>query len=141
MQVEFRVQDNPLRKWYHAPWLHDDGDTNGGGREYHHGLTRERDLGYRSSIVFKQIPAQNWAIGFYNNRGGYMLGKVWITPSGYPDPSQASLPENTVAFKLLFTDAFPQEVPFLAGSLEWTANIYSSTSYQPPRVDRFVSCR
>jgi hypothetical protein len=33
--VEFRGQDNPTRKWYHAPWLH----PGPSGREFTHGLT------------------------------------------------------------------------------------------------------
>ncbi|MGH9907254.1 MAG: hypothetical protein ACRD8U_16925, partial [Pyrinomonadaceae bacterium] len=45
-------------------------------------------------------------------------------------------PDNTVTFKLLFTDAQVAEVPFLAGSKEWTANVYPDTNYQPPRADK-----
>jgi hypothetical protein len=36
--VDWRGQDNPVRKWYHAPWLHS-GDK---GREFVRGTTRER---------------------------------------------------------------------------------------------------
>jgi hypothetical protein len=32
------VGNNPVRKWYHTPWLH----TGNGGREFIHGLTKER---------------------------------------------------------------------------------------------------
>jgi len=136
--VDFRVQENKARAWYHAPWLHDDGEPNGAGREYHHGLTRERRSREFELHRLQKSRAQNWAVGFFNDRGGYTLGKVWLTPSGYPDPYQATFPDNTVSFKLLFTDATSAEVPFLAGSLEWTANIYPDTNYQPPRSDKTV---
>jgi len=142
--VDFKVQNNTVRKWYHAPWLHDDfrqdsnGDPNGAGREYHRGMTRERRSREFELHTLQDVRAQNWAVGFYNDRGGYTLGKVWKTASGFPDPTKANFPDNTVTFKLLFTDAPVAKVPYLKGSLEWTANIYSDTSYKPPRLDRTV---
>ena len=42
IEVQFQGQQNRVRKWYHAPWLHDDGEDCGNGREHLHGLTRER---------------------------------------------------------------------------------------------------
>ena len=48
IEVDFQGQDNKVRKWYHTPWQHNDFVFNkkgiyvGAGREYHHGLTRER---------------------------------------------------------------------------------------------------
>jgi hypothetical protein len=137
-EIDFRVEKNTTRKWFHAPWLHADGEKNGAGREYHHGLTRERRSREQELHRLQMNKAQNWAVGFYNDRGGYTLGKVWLTPSGYPDPSQANFPDNTVAFKLLFTDAPVGEVPFLMGSKEWQANIYPDTSYTSPRIDKVV---
>lgn len=136
VDVDFRVEQNTVRRWYHAPWLHDDGETYGAGREFHHGLTRERRSREFELHRLQKNRAQNWAIGFYNDRGGYTLGRVWLTPSGYPDPKQATFPDNTVAFKLLYTDAPISEVPFLVGSKEWKANIYPDTNYQQPRVDK-----
>lgn len=135
-KADFRVQDNTVRKWYHAPWLHDDSDTHGAGREYHHGLTRERRS--RELELHRQQTdrAQNWAVGIYNDRGGVTLGKVWRTADGNPDPRQATFPPNTVACKLLFTDASDDQVPYLQGSKAWTANIYPDTKYDKPRVDR-----
>jgi hypothetical protein len=138
LEVEFRGDENQVRKWYHAPWLHDDGKRDGAGREYHRGLTRERRSRPFELHRLQEHEAQNWGVSLYNDRGGYTLGKVWRTPSGFPDPWQATFPENTVSFKLLFTDATLEQVPFLAGSLEWTANIYENTDFQPPRVDRKV---
>src|SRR5688572_1903467 len=39
IDVDFRGQDNPVRKWYHAPWMHSNRRS---GREFIHGMTRER---------------------------------------------------------------------------------------------------
>jgi hypothetical protein len=127
--VNFEVQRNTRRKWYHSPWLHDDGKYSkggkyiGNGREYIHGLTRER-----FTPAYELHPEQNkdletWAIGFYNERGGYTLNKVWHSGPN-PVPELSNFPEGTVAFKLLFTDGTTKQVPFTKGSLEWTANIY-----------------
>jgi hypothetical protein len=141
IEVEFRGQENPKRKWYHAPWMHDDGDKNkaGAGREYHHGLTRERRSREFELHTLQKSKCQNWAVGMVNDRGGYTLGQVWDTSEEYPDPTRATFPDNTVSFKLLFTDAQDAEVPFLAGSKKWTANIYQDVNnYAPPRVDREV---
>ena len=150
--VDFRVEKNKVRNWYHAPWLHDDGQKTpdgkpiGNGREYLHGLTRER-ASRKFEIHRKQdVRLENWAIGFYNEPGGYTIGKIWADPLK-PDPSQSVFPEGTVAFKLLFTDGAVEKVPFLAGTKEWTANIYpcdpkntsdSNCSEPQKRVDRTV---
>ncbi|HSK74572.1 MAG TPA: hypothetical protein VK892_22925, partial [Pyrinomonadaceae bacterium] len=67
--VDFRVEKNKVRNWYHAPWLHDDGQGAGNGREYLHGLTRERPS-RKFEIHRKQDDElENWAIGFYNEPG------------------------------------------------------------------------
>ncbi|ROU05548.1 hypothetical protein [Lysobacter enzymogenes] len=136
VDVDFRVQDNRVRKWYHAPWLHDDGSQFGGGREWRHGMTRER-MSRPFELHGKQTGrGQNWAVGFYNDRGGVGLGKVWLTADGRPDPAKSTFPPNTVACKLLFTDAPVEQVPYLANGKVWTANIYPDTNYDKPRVDK-----
>lgn len=144
-EVEFRGQENGKRKWYHAPWMHDDGDKNkiGGGREYHRGLTRERRSRPLELHTLQKDMWQNWAVGMVNDRGGYTLGQVWDTSEEYPDPRRATFPDHTVSFKLLFTDAPDAQVPYLKGSLPWTANIYpplkdNGNNYVFPRVDREV---
>jgi hypothetical protein len=122
------VGQNPVRKWYHAPWLH----TTASGREFIRGMTRERP-----SRVGELGPAQtsehaNWAVGFYNARGGYTIGQVWKDPAK-PDPRKAKFPSNTVTCKFLFTTAPLTQVPFLEGSLEWQADInrQSGTGTRP----------
>src|SRR5882724_4920764 len=123
-EVDWAVQNNAVRPWYHAPWMHY-GDK---GREFVRGLTRERftptprpgetgELGPQQTAC-----AQNWAVGFLNAPGGYVLGQVWAVPDA-PDPLKALFPEGTVAAKLLFTAASLDQVPYLNGTLEWDANI------------------
>ncbi|WP_143206233.1 hypothetical protein [Singulisphaera sp. GP187] len=146
-EVDFQGDKAAPRKWYHAPWLHDDsvdGSVKGktrGGREFRHGLTRERRT--RPKEVHPSQSAtrlhQNWAVSLYNDRGGYTIGKVWLTPDGFPDPSRATFPDHTVSFKLLFSAAPIAEVPFLEGAKEWTANIAPDEDAHPPtRVDTVV---
>lgn len=132
-EVDFRGQENAKRKWYHAPWMHDDSeDKETGkrqGREYHHGLTRERRSRAKELHPLQTTDkVQNWAVSLYSDRGGYTIGRTWLTSDGFPAPSQATFPDNTVSFKLLFTAASLDEVPYLKNSFEWTANINPVTA-------------
>lgn len=148
IETDFRGSDNPIRTWYHAPWMHDDGEKNTSrraGREYHRGLTSERRSRpfelhpLQTGEGFPENRIQNWAVSLYSPRGGYTLGKIWKTVDGIPDPTRATFPDNTVSFKLLFTAAPVTQVPFLTGSLEWTANIHPLTPMTPyRRVDQQV---
>src|SRR5438270_6684330 len=123
-EVDWNVQNNAVRPWYHAPWMHF-GDK---GREFVRGMTRERttpapaqpgtgELGPQQTKCF-----QNWAVGFLNAPGGYTMDQVWANPDA-PDPLKALFPEGTVAAKLLFTSANVDQAPYLDGTLEWEANI------------------
>ena len=122
------VQNNTVRKWYHAPWM----DFGSNGREFISGLTREL-----TSVAGQLAPnppqsqqVQNWAVGFYNARGGFIFGKVWCDPTN-PSLSGVTFPEGTVSGKLLFTAAPVTQVPFLAGTVQWKANIKrNATSIQ-----------
>lgn len=121
------VSRNGVRKWYHAPWLH----VGGAGREFIHGMTRERpsrtgELG----PLHTTDRVQSWAVGFYNGRGGYTLGRVWADEQ-QPDPTKAVFPLHTVSCKLIFTAAPLNEVPYLAGTLEWEADINRSNGAGP----------
>lgn len=135
IEVDFAGQRNPIRTWYHAPWLNGDGTCGGNGREYHHGMTRERNSPPFELHRDQSGHAENWAVGMYNDRGGYTLGRVWSLDDGYPDPSASAFPPNTVAFKLLFTTAPVSAVPFLEGSLEWTGNVYPDRNTKGVRRD------
>jgi hypothetical protein len=61
-------------------------------------------------------------VGFYNARGGFVLGQVWCNPNN-PSLSAVTFAEGTVAAKLLFTAAPITQVPFLNGTVQWKANI------------------
>lgn len=126
VDVDWQLEKNTVRNWYHAPWLH----TTANGREFVHGLTGER-----SSRPHELDPAQtgsfaNWAVGFYNAPGGYVIGQVWKDPNS-PNPAKAVFPEGTVTCKLLFTTATVDQVPYLKNSFEWQAN--ASTTSGGPR--------
>ena len=54
--------------------------------------------------------------------GGYAFGEMW-NKLGQPIEKHAKFPHNTVTFKLLFTEATPDDIPFLRGSPTWQATI------------------
>lgn len=117
------IQENRVRRWYHAPWLH----YGRNGREFIHGLTHERPSQPEELARTQTALVQNWAVGFYNPPGGYTIGKVWKNPNA-PDIENVRFPVGTVSCKLIFTQATPEQVPYLKGSVEWQANIYTSIS-------------
>jgi len=125
IEVDWQVEQNHLHDWYHAPWMHHVDF----GREFVHGLTRERDW----PLTATPDPAhpgprptagtQNWAVSVYNAPGGYIIGQVWQGKGG-PNPKAALFPDGTVAAKLIFTQATVDELPFLSGAPEWDANLH-----------------
>lgn len=124
VEANWVIQNNETRKWYHAPWMHYRFVGNMDmGREPINGLTRERDS--RPYELSEQQPTiyQNWAIGFYNPRGGYTVGQVWKDANN-PDASKAIFEEGSVSAKIIFTEADSNEVPYLKGSPEFVCLIY-----------------
>jgi hypothetical protein len=117
-EVDFVVQNNAVRGWYHAPWMHA-GDA---GREFIRGLTRERSSRPGELHPNQTGTFENWAVSVYNPRGGYTLGRVWRN-SNSPDPAMARFPNGSLSVKLIFTQAPVTQVPYLAGSVEWQADI------------------
>jgi hypothetical protein len=123
-QVDWVVQDNKVRRWYHAPWMHY-GDSD---REFVRGLTCERTTPCPAASQSGELhPDQrscfhNWAVRFFNPPGDYQLGRIWANPWA-PDATQGLFPDGTVAAKLLFSIATEGEVPYVKGSLEWQANV------------------
>lgn len=124
-EVDWVIQNNAVRKWYHAPWMH----PGCGGREFIRGMTRERTSRPQELHPNQKAYRDNWAVGFYNAPGGHTVGAVWQGPT--PNPALAAFPHGTVGVKLLFTAATVEDAPFLAGSLEWTGNVYPSTGGNP----------
>lgn len=147
LETDWVVQQNKIRKWFHAPWMHS-GIT---GREFVHGLTMERssclsELTEGKPCNDDNVPIQNWAVSVYNEPGGYYIGKVWqemynkdlnaAKPNQNPDPTRfpaEGFPEGTVAIKLLFTQA---DLNYLKQSVVWNADIYRSKA--PPQTMRLL---
>jgi hypothetical protein len=133
VEVDWVIQNNQSRRWYHAPWMH----WGNHGREPIHGLTYER-MSLPGELAPQQTGTfQNWAVGFYNAAGGYTLGQVWLNGAN-PNLAAATFPPNTVSVKLLFTEATPDQVPFLTGSKEWQAYTYANPQNQGPQAPRVV---
>ena len=120
---DWRLDRNLLRRWYHAPWM-GPGPT---GREFIHGLTRERDF-TPGELGSQQVKCrQNWAVAFYNPTGGYVLGRIWngVAHGRAPDLSHLPFLAGTVVAKLVFTEATADEWPALAGAPEIEANVHT----------------
>ena len=132
--IDWQVQKNPVRKWYHAPWMHY-GDS---GREFIHGLTRERTTPKPTSAGQGELGpdqtkcAQNWAVGFFNPTGGYQVGQIWGDPKN-PDVTKSQFPEGTVIAKLLFTAADDTEAQYLKNTFQWQGNIHQFTGPTCPQ--------
>jgi hypothetical protein len=127
------VQNNAVRKWYHAPGL----ARGSNGREFIHGMTRERTSNAGDLHANQTTPVDNWAVGFYNPIGGYTLGRVWANPTN-PDVSKAKFSNGAVAVKLLFTTATVTQVPYLAGTFEWQGNIGNTPTARTPKTLRLA---
>ncbi|MBT2326922.1 hypothetical protein J7E62_31990 [Variovorax paradoxus] len=125
-EVDFVVQNNQTRGWYHAPWMH----AGAAGREFVRGLTRERSSRPGELHPNQTGTWENWAVSVYNPRGGYTLGRVWQDPDA-PNPAGAKFPVGTVSAKLIFTQAPVSQVPYLAGSVEWQADINRASGTGP----------
>ena len=128
VEASFDPTLNTKRGWFNAPWQ----DVGLNGREPLHGLTRER-TSRPGELGTQQIHAwNNYAVGFYNAPGGFTIGRMWAN-HGAPNPAAAaSLPDGTVAAKLLFTTASVSEVPYLQGSPEWSAYIFADPTNPAP---------
>ena len=142
IEVDWAVQKNAVRHWFHAPWMHAPEIKQKGvtcrdekGREFVHGLTRERatslaEINFGQDTTHCVSNIENWAVSIYNAPGGYVIGRLWHEMidhrgSSFPDPKKfpKDFPYGTVVAKLLFTAATESDVPFLSGSPEWQADI------------------
>src|SRR4029077_8283933 len=115
---QFQVAANPIRKWFHAPWLH----IGRHPREFIHGLTDERRSAIGELAPTQTTAVRNFAVGFYNPTGGYTFGQVWASAAG-PEESKAQFREGTVTFKLLFTEATEAQIPCLKDAPFWRADV------------------
>lgn len=134
LETDWRVAENPSTNWFHAPWMHASSEKSlkgekPDGREFVHGLTRERHLcnaelrgETRTPCPKPDRPIENWAVSLYNGRGAYFIGKIWEILLNKPDTNgfpSGGFPEGTVAVKLLFTQAGTENADFLENSIEW----------------------
>ena len=122
-RVHWRLGHNAVRGWYHVPWL----GPGPNGREFIHGLTRARDFAPGELGPGQTACRQNWALAFYNEAGGAVLGHVWRRVAkgrGGPDLSALPFPVGTVAVKLVFTEATEGDDARLRGAPEIEANIH-----------------
>jgi hypothetical protein len=123
IEDDFRVENNTKRKWYHMPWQH----YGSNGREGFHGLTKEAPVKSGQLAVSQTYSTGGaWAVGFFNDRGGWKIGQVW-KDHAKPDPAAMGkgFPNGTVLFKLLFV-SIPRpiaelQVPFLRNGVWWNA--------------------
>lgn len=140
--IDWRIEDNHLTRWCHAPWFHSQ-------RERLHGMTLERGSRPRELHDLQLAFTRNWAVGFYNDIGCFALGRVWADPK-FPKTKDFAFPAGTYSIKLLFTTAAAGQVPYLSGSKEWNAAIEEDGSFvtmrllqvdvavRDPRADQFT---
>ncbi len=129
---DFFLEDNRVRRWYHVPWQQW-GDN---GREGLHGLTSEGPI-YPKVLSSHQTDMwQTYAVGFYNDLGGYEIGRVWADPDNPRIDAvekDGGFPVGTVVAKLLFTTAPVSQGPWvttpkcngsaLSTPIEWQAYV------------------
>jgi hypothetical protein len=120
-ESSFYLEDNKVRSWFHVPWQH----WGPNGREGYHGLTHEGPV-LEQMLAPKQTTASYaYAVGFYNDLGGYTIGKVWEDDvPNYDFLNYEDFPEGTIVAKILFVPFEEDVVPYLSNPLSWTGYIY-----------------
>ncbi len=150
IENDFDPALNKVRRWYNAPFQ----DLGLFGREYIHGLTEERNSAPGELTPQQTSVWTNYAVGYYNAPGATVIHGVWnpwrAKAGSQPDiDAAATVPEGTVAAKLLFTTASTGpngEVPFIADAPAWNAYVYQNVHGYPssapgaknPRIVRKV---
>lgn len=121
--VDFRVENNKARNWYHMPFQH----YSANGREGFHGLTKEAPVkSHQLAISQEYATSGAWAVGFFNDVAGYTIGQVWADHEN-PDVTlmKGGFKHGAVLFKLLFTsipkDVAESTVPFFRNGIWWDA--------------------
>ncbi len=136
--VDFRVQNNKLRKWYGMPWMDWNTEVVGDwpgtdGREFVHGMTHEFDSSGQTLSDLQGDFADTWSSAYLNERAGFGIGQVYCDPD---DPNPAALnPDrnglNNMAngsyiIKLLFSTVTEDELHLVKGALEWDAHVFTN---------------
>lgn len=114
----FIAEKNKKADWCQMPWLNV-GDS---GREYVHGLTKERDL--EPSSMYPEIQeGSDWGIGYYNSHGCVTLGKIFGGSDSRKDvPAfyDHKFENGSMSAKILFTTS-PSS--YFDGSYTLTAHV------------------
>ncbi|KAM5348282.1 hypothetical protein ACJ41O_008106 [Fusarium nematophilum] len=133
----FKPQENLVRNWYHAPWMHyrAPDTTQGYEREPINGLTFERATPAGEFAASQTDALQNWACGFYNETGATVFGDMWKDPANPDFEDNKHFPEGTAVFKILLNDAKPGQLPNMVGSPAMHAVISQSTKNGLKRND------
>src|SRR2546423_4695125 len=91
--VDFRVEHNNKRAWYHMPWQ----DFGPQGREGIHGLTKEAQVALQQLASTQTYTGgQTNALGFFNDHAGYTIGQGRGAPP-HPDPPHSNKPRGGFA--------------------------------------------
>ncbi|MER8867962.1 hypothetical protein NKI19_30435 [Mesorhizobium sp. M0751] len=117
IDADFEPAKNKVRQWFHMPLM----NFGPGRREPLHGLTSERPVTGPELGLKPGITIHNYAIGFYNAVGAYTIGQVWKSGTS-PDLKKSQFEDGAMAFKILFTDAKPDDFSvsdILAGAPSW----------------------
>ncbi|KAH7217186.1 hypothetical protein BKA60DRAFT_648296 [Fusarium oxysporum] len=136
VEKDFRLNENTVRDWYHAPWMHyRDPNSNCTEREPINGFTFERATPAGEFAATQKDTLQNWAVGFYNATGATVFGDMWKDPDN-PDFSQnKEFPVGTCVFKILLNNSTPEQMPIQDGAPTMHAVISKSTSNGKERND------
>lgn len=147
-ETGWKTEVDGKARWYHVPWMAYDGQR---GREFAHGLTNE--LSTAKSIFLGDGRGsgkhglgldpkdddplfETWSVGMYNPCGAWSIGQA-VPSSGVPatytkdDRNFAKgmpFPAGSVVIKLLNTTATAEDVPYLKGSTNWTADGHTQIS-------------
>jgi hypothetical protein len=131
VEDDWRVENNLENRWFHMPWQH----YGPKGREGIHGLTKEAPVQARQ-LAWSQTysEGQTYAVGFYNEYGGYTIGQVWKDHKRPDLKMKIEFPVGTIVCKVLFVDVPPDQVPSLIHPLQWQG--YITKNFQS--VDRSI---
>jgi hypothetical protein len=151
-------------RWFNVPWMAYDPTA---GREYVHGTTNERTATLGDLVQGSQQGPhvqffmagekescktdypwgfESWSVGYYNEFGGYALGRTMPTSGipqmgeylGTPVPAGLPFPTGTVVVKILTSNIPVDCVPFLRGSPEWMVDRHKYTKANGYECDREV---
>ncbi len=119
IEADWRVEENPVRRWYHIPWQH----YGSIGREGIRGMTKEAEVKkFQLAPDQTYVDGQTYAVAYYNDFAGATIGKVW-NDHDHPDMRQAKFANGSIIRKLLFVDVPTEQVSSLVDPVLWQGSI------------------